>query len=252
MIKKSLKNLFALVFWFWLWAFASWRINKSILLPPPGEVLKRLSELLRETTFYETVFNSLINILLGFAVGVIFGVVCAVLCNVSKISDSLLRPAMTVIKSTPVASFIILALVFVGKKYVPTLICFMMVCPVVFGAVSNGISLRDKDIIEMLNTFNVKPLKKLVVFQIPSILPFLAEGCITSLGLAWKAGIAAEVLCTPKNTIGIELYESKLYLETTDVFCWTLVVIVLSLVLESVLKKIVSKIRKGETKSEKN
>lgn len=251
-MKKIIKYLLVILFWLGLWMFISWKIDKSILLPPPVDVFKRMSELLCEVSFYKTVLKSLINILLGFVLGVIFGVVCAVLCRYSNAADSLLRPAMTVIKSTPVASFIILALVFVGKKYVPTLICFMMVCPVVFGAMTNGISLRDREIMEMLEVFKVKPLKKLFTFQIPSVMPFLAEGCITSLGLAWKAGIAAEVLCTPRDTIGLKLYESKLYLETTDVFCWTLVVVILSLLLEFMLKKIVSKIRKGDTKNEKN
>ena len=115
----------------------------------------------------------------------------------------------------------------------------MMVLPVVFGAVTTGIETRDGQLAEMLGVFEVSPLRKFRVYDFPSVMPNLGEGCRTSLGLAWKAGIAAEVLCTPANTIGLKLYESKLYLETTDVFCWTLVVILLSLLLEGLLHLII-------------
>ncbi|MCQ2471752.1 MAG: ABC transporter permease subunit [Clostridia bacterium] len=246
-LKGFLRSACALIFWMGIWAFVSWKVNKTVLIPSPFQVLKRLFELLQENEFYLTVGQSLLNISAGFFVGVFVAILIAILCHVSKVADTILRPVMTVIRSTPVASFIILALVFMGKKYVPTLICFMMVCPVVFSAVSNGINLRNKDNLEMLNVFSVNPLRKMWIFHIPSILPFLGEGCSNALGLAWKAGIAAEVLCTPQNTIGIMLYESKIYLETTDVFCWTLVVIILSLVLEKLLKTVIEKSKKGES-----
>lgn len=245
--KGFLRTVSALIFWIGIWAFASWKINKTVLVPSPIQVVKRLFELLQDKAFYLTVSQSLLNVLAGFLIGVFFGIFIAVVCHLSKFADTILRPVMTVIRSTPVASFIILALVFMGKKYVPVLICFMMVCPVVFSAVSNGIDLRNKNNLEMLNAFSVKPLRKLFVFHVPSILPFLGEGCSNALGLAWKAGIAAEVLCTPQNTIGIMLYESKIYLETTDVFCWTLVVIIMSFALEKLLKILISKSKKGES-----
>ena len=49
------------------------------------------------------------------------------------------------------------------------------------------------------------------------------------------AGIAAEVLSTPQLGIGTELYFSKTYLETSDLFAWTLVVILLSMMIEKLL-----------------
>ncbi len=250
--KKILRTLGAVAFWLLLWTLISWKVNRAVLIPSPKETALRFIELAGEKQFYLVVLRSLVNILAGFAAGTVFAVLAAVVCHASKTADALLSPAMTVIRSTPVASFIILALVFIGKKFVPTLICFMMVSPVIFSAVSNGIRLRDKDNLEMLNVFNVGFLRKLFSFQLPSLLPFLAEGCSNALGLAWKAGIAAEVLCTPQDTIGIKLYESKLYLETTDVFCWTLVVILMSLLLEAALKRLMGKMKRGGTADEKN
>ena len=44
--------------------------------------------------------------------------------------------------------------------------------------------------------------------------------------------IAAEVLGRPARAIGSQIYDSKIYLETPDLFAWTLVVILLSVLLE--------------------
>lgn len=249
-LKKILTAAGAAAFWLGLWMLVSYRINSTVLVPSPVEVAKRLSGLLREADFYLTVGQSLLHILIGYFAGIVTAGLLAVLCHASGIARALIKPAMTVVRSTPVASFIILVLVFIGKKYVPALICFMMVLPVVFGAVSTGIETRNKELAEMLKTFNVSPLRRLRIYEIPSVMPNFGEGCRTSLGLAWKAGIAAEVLCTPADTIGLKLYESKLYLETTDVFCWTAVVIILSLLLEGLLRLIIRK--KGEKSSEKH
>ena len=69
----------------------------------------------------------------------------------------------------------------------------------------------------------------------PSVGPHFLSACQTCLGLAWKSGVAAEVLTVPLRSIGRELYESKLYLETVDLFAWTAVVVLCSLALEKLL-----------------
>lgn len=233
--RNVLAVIAATVFWVGLWALISWRIGKEVLVPSPAAVAVRLWELLSMGEFWLSVGRSLLHILIGYAAGIAGAVLLAMLCHVSRAANALISPALTVIRATPVASFIILVLVFLGKEFVPSLICFLMVLPVVFGSVSNGIGMRDKKLIEMQHLFRVPALRRFFRFDVPAVLPFFREGSVTAIGLAWKAGIAAEVLCTPPNTIGIALHEARLYLETTDVFCWTLVVILLSLLLEWLL-----------------
>ena len=60
--------------------------------------------------------------------------------------------------------------------------------------------------------------------------------------MGWKAGIAAEVLTVPPLSIGKNIFEAKLYLETTELFAWTLTVILLSLVIERILLRLVGHI----------
>ncbi len=62
----------------------------------------------------------------------------------------------------------------------------------------------------------------------PAFMPFLKSSCRLSLGMSWKAGIMAEVLATPKPSIGKEMAQARTFLATPDLFAWTVVVMILS------------------------
>jgi NitT/TauT family transport system permease protein len=157
-----------------------------------------------------------------------------------RLLDELISPLLSIIKATPVASFIILALFWLTKESIPSFIAFLMVLPIIHGNVSEGIKNTPNELIEMTRIYDVKPLHRLTKLYIPNILPYFVAGFKTSLGLAWKAGVAAEVIALTKNSIGKELYEAKNYLETVDLFTWTLTVIVISRVLEKLLMMMVN------------
>jgi len=106
---------------------------------------------------------------------------------------------------------------------------------VVWANVCAGIRSTDPILLRTAKVFRFSPWRTLRRVYVPSVMPHFLSACRTSLGLAWKSGIAAEVLTVPAISIGKMLYESKLYLETTDLFAWTAVVVVCSLVIEKVL-----------------
>ena len=87
----------------------------------------------------------------------------------------------------------------------------------------------------MNSCFRFPPFRRLRRVWVPSVLPSFLAACRSTLGLAWKAGVAAEVLTVPVRSIGKMLYESRLNLETTDLFAWTVVVILCSLAIEKLL-----------------
>ena len=90
----------------------------------------------------------------------------------------------------------------------------------------------DVQLCEMAMIFRMRGWRRLVYLTIPSVMPYFMAGAQTSIGLAWKAGIAAEVLCTPKGSLVQRLYESKIYLDTPSMFAWTAVVVITSILLE--------------------
>ena len=157
----------------------------------------------------------------------------------------LFYPLISLVKATPVASFIILALVWIKKNGVPVFITFLIVLPIVWSNVSEAINNTDKSMLEMAKVFRFGRLKTVKYIYVNSVLPYFAAGCTTALGLAWKAGVAAEVIALPQSSVGFHLYRAKITIETADLFAWTLVVIILSVLLEKLIVALLKKIRKG-------
>lgn len=241
-IKNATKNILVLLFWLAVWQALAAIVAKPLLLPSPPEVLSRLSVLVTDGVFWKITAASLFRILLGMAAAVVTGTLLAVLTSVSKILHALISPLLVVIKSTPVASFILLALIWMGRDILPAFTAFLMVVPVIWANVSAGISGTDFRLLELSRVYGFSPLKTLRRIYIPSVMPHFLSAVRSAIGLAWKAGIAAEVLTVPKSSIGKLLYEAKLNLETTDLFAWTLVVVLCSLVIEKAVMSAVSSV----------
>lgn len=233
--KAIVKSLLILAFWLAVWQIAAWAAGSVHLLPGPLDVLGRLGRLVQTGAFWQICLTSLWRILLGVLIAVAAAIPLAVLTAVFPLADRLFAPLLTVIKSTPVASFIILALVFLGRETVPVFIAILMVTPVVWGNVSAGIRNTDPALLEMCRAYRVPKGRVLRRVYLPSVLPHFLSAIRTSLGLAWKAGIAAEVLTSARNSIGKEIFEAKQYMETLDLFAWTFVVIVMSLLIEKLV-----------------
>lgn len=240
--KKSVRVIFSVLFWILIWELISLVVAKEILLPSPIKVIVRLYELLGTAEYYSALLGSVFRVFVGFVVGTVIGCITAYLSFVSDLVATLFNPMLTVIRSTPVASFIILALVWMGKEKVPVFTAIIMVIPIVHSAMLSGLNSTDKALAEVADVYNFSYFKKLRLLYLPSALPSFASGAMTSFGLAWKAGIAAEVLCSLKNSIGGKIYTSKLYLESVDLMAWTLTVIVVSLILESIMSHLMTPI----------
>ncbi len=235
--KRFLRPLLALVFWLAVWQGFAVILAKPLLLPSPIEVAVRLCELAVTKDFWFYTFVSLWRIILGVGIAIILGLLLAVLCCRSSLVDTLIAPLLITIKSTPVASFVILVLIWVKRDYVPVLIAGLMVLPIIWANVCAGIRGTDKQLLEMAKVYKLSRSRVLKRIYIPSVMPHFHSACRTALGFGWKSGVAAEVLTVPTHSIGRLIYESKLYLQTTDLFAWTMVVVLLSLLLEKVFLK---------------
>lgn len=242
MAKRLGKSIIVLAFWLAVWAGLAALVGRELLLPGPWVVGRRLIELIVTAHFWQTVAVTLARIVLGAVCGIALGALLGALTCRFRALDALLSPLLTLIRSTPVASFILLILIWVGRDIVPSVIVILMVSPVVWANVAAGVKSTDPALLEMARVYRFPALRTLRRVYIPSVLPHFLSACQTSLGLAWKAGVAAEVLTVPKHAVGKMLYESKLYLETVDLFAWTVVVVLCSLVIEKLLRAAVGRI----------
>ncbi len=250
MIKKILKYLLIIIFWLTVWQISATVMSNELLFPTPIAVIKRFFELLSTADFYKTVGTSVIRITLGIAIAVVLGIVIATVTSAVPLLHDLLLPIMTVIKSTPVASFIILLLLWMGRDVMPAVISTFIVLPVVWTGVESGIHETDRALLEMSRAYGMKGAARVRYIYAPSVKPYFISSLRSSLGMAWKAGIAAEVLALPVISIGKHIFESKLYLETVDLFAWTLAVIVISLVIEQIFVLAVDRIGRKKTGGE--
>ncbi len=241
-LRKLPTALAVLLFWTALWALLARLVGQELLLPSPIAVLKTLAAMAGTADFWLATLRSILRVLAGLMAATLLGILLAILTESSAPARLLLSPAMTLVKSTPVASFIILALLWLGRDILPAFITTLMVLPVVWSNVSAGLAGRDRQLLELAQVYRLPRLRVLRHITIPSVLPHFRAALRSSLGMGWKAGIAAEVLTVPPLSIGKNIFEAKLYLETTELFAWTLAVIVLSLIIERVLLRLVGRI----------
>ena len=89
--------------------------------------------------------------------------------------------------------------------------------------------------LEMARVFALSRGKRLRAVYLPAVVPYVLGACRVSVGMALKAGVAGEIIGLPRWSIGEQLYLSKLYLNTADLFAWSLTIIALSLLLEKLL-----------------
>ena len=231
-LNKPLRILFALAFWILVWVLAARKIGNNLLFPSPGTVAVTLWGLMKTSLFYKITAHSLWNVLSGILYALLSGAILAILTYRVPFLRDLVLPMMTVVKATPVASFIVLLLIWIGAAKVPSIITFLIVLPVVWTNLDEGLRRQDPQLERVAKIYQMPWLRRLRLLTLPSVKPYFVSACRTSLGLAWKAGIAAEIIAMPRNSIGTMIGTARQYLNTEEMFAWTLTVILLSLLFE--------------------
>ncbi len=231
-VRRFFGGVTVVSFWMLLWEMVSRFIAHEILLPSPRTVAATLWRLWGTVPFWQAVAASLVRVVGGFAVAVIVGTVLAVLTTRYRLLDRLCAPLLHIVRAAPVASFIILAYFFLDLQILPAFIAFLMVLPLVWANVSQGIRGTDPRLLEMATVYRFGRWKTLRYVRVPSVMPYFEAACTTGLGFAWKSGIAAEVICSPNHSIGEFLLDAKAYLEMPEVYAWTATVILLSVLME--------------------
>lgn len=233
--KRRLGLLAAAGFWLGVWQLAALAVGQPVLLPTPAQALEELVRLLPTPALWQRAAFSTGRILLGFGLGAVCSTVLAAAAWRWGAMELLLAPVMQLVKATPVASFIILALVWVSGRSLSVLISFLMVVPVLYGAVRTGLGSVDRQLVEMGQVFRLSRWRRLRAIWLPGVLPAFRQGCSVALGICWKSGIAAEIIGLPDGSLGDALYRAKITLSTGEMFAWTAVILLLSAGFEKLL-----------------
>lgn len=219
-------------------------IGEELFLASPVSVIKALFALLRDGAFYSALANTFFGICAGFFTAFIAASLLAALSFRFSLARTLLSPLFSVVKATPVASFTILAVILFGSSRLSSIMSFLMVLPVIYSGVLAGLDNTSPELREAARVFHIPLLRRVVYIYLTSSMPFLRSACAVSLGLCWKAGVAAEVIGISANTLGKKLYESKLYFDTASLFAYTAVIVVVSVLFEKLMLRALRRLGK--------
>ena len=219
--KRIIRNIGATLLALTVWELAALLLRRNILVASPVDVLKVLPSLWSSGDFYASVWFSMSRIIEGFLLGTSVGCLLAALASRFAVAEVLLMPYMAAVKSVPVASFVIIALIWLSSSQLSVFITFLIVLPVIYSNILKGLQSTDRKMLEMADAFGVPVIRRLIK-------PYLMSASSVAMGLAWKSGVAAEIIGIPDGSIGESLYFAKVYLNTPELFAWTLTIVILS------------------------
>lgn len=244
--KKWLRKIIILAFWLFLWQLFSLAVNNKILLVGPLETVQVFMQKVILFSFWQSIIRTILRIGIGFFVAFLVGFFIALISYRFQLFEEILAPFMNMIKSIPVASFVVLFLIWWNSGVLAVAISFMVVLPNSYVNILEGLKHTDDKLLEMAKVMNMPTKNKLLYVYRPALAPFIESSLKISIGMCWKAGIAAEVIGTPSYSIGEQLYMSKIYLDTAGVLAWTAVTIVLCTFFEKISLSLWYKIKDWE------
>lgn len=247
-LKKIAISLAVFAIWIAIWWIAAIVVfNKygdNYFLPSPLDTLLALINLLKKPSFYRVVFASLLRVIAGLLFGTVVGTALAFICHKVDFLRSLFSPVISVLKAMPVATFILLLWITVKGSSLTILIGVIMVLPIIFQNVLSGLDSIDKNLLEVTKVYGFSLYKRMKILVFPSLRSYLFPAIITSVGLAFKSQIAAEIIAYTNNSIGGFIYDANYALKTDEVFAWAAVIVVFSIALETICKKLLGRVKK--------
>ncbi len=240
--KTLILRIAAIAFWIAVWEAVALRIGSELIIATPIKVAQVFFEMIFKADTWRSLGFSLVRISSGFALAFVLGSVLAAVSSRLQAVKILLSPITSAIKSTPVASFVILAIIWFGSKNLSVFISFLMVFPVIYLNILKGIESVDKELLEMAKVFNISLGRRIMYIYMPSLMPFVISACSVALGLCWKSGVAAEVIGISSGSIGERLYRAKLYFETGELLAWTAAIILISTAFEKLIMLILKRV----------
>ena len=221
-----------------VWKIGAVAVGADVILPGPLVALNAVGAVLSSDEFLPALKATALRGLSAFLVSAFLGLFFGVLAGIVKEIRGLLTPFVVIVKSTPVMSFILLALIWFPSGFVPVFTAILMAFPIIYENVAAGVAIVDPRLIEMARVYRVSKVRILFTILMPGLFAFFFAGARTAMGIIWKAVIAAEILSRPAAAVGSSMYEAKIYIETASVIAWTLVAVLLSALSEMILHRV--------------
>lgn len=240
--QNKYKSVLIIIFWTAMWEVISLVIDREIYLPSPMSAFNALTTILGHSESYIIILHSTYRTLAGFGLSCIFGITLGYLSGRNDLLRDILTPFVSIMRTVPVMSIIIIALIWFKSTNVPIFVAILMCFPIMWTNTVEGIKNTDIKLLEVCSIYSISKLRIITSVYLRSALPYIKAGMISSLGIGWKVTSAAEVMSLPKYSIGSCLYDSKVYLDIPSLFAWTIIIVILSYIFERLLAAAMSKL----------
>jgi ABC-type nitrate/sulfonate/bicarbonate transport system, permease component len=186
-----------------IWEISSKINNNPSTYPDVIDTFKKLIELLSNQQTYKAIFTSLGTILITLLISFIFAIILGTLSGLFNSINKILTPLITFMKVIPTACIVVLLIVFVKSFYSTIIVIFLVVFPILYEAIVNGIKNIDKNIINSLRLEGLYTWNSISKVIIPSILPYMYVGIVSSFGLGMKVEIMSEIIVGSASIAGL-------------------------------------------------
>lgn len=228
-----------MVFWLLMWQLASALVPAKIFLASPIEVLVELRGLLGSGEFYGAIGFTFLRVAIGFFGAMLAGVGLALAAYKLPLVETLLRPFMGFVKAAPVAAFTLITLLMFGPRNQSAIITFLMVLPIFYSNTLASLKSVEPERFEAAAVFGMLNSDRFRFIYLPYVTPFFASSCELGWGVAWKAGVSAEIVAIAAGSLGGMIYDAKVNILSARVLAYTLTVVIIALILERLSKKLI-------------
>lgn len=196
----------------WLtWIIVAATVKNEYLIPPFAQSMGQFFNLFTLPFFWKalgwTILRTVIALLISFAIAVI----CAVVAAYVKPFASFMRPIVAVFRSLPTMAVLLLILVWTTPRTAPIVVAFLVLFPMCYSQLSEGIAEVDSELLQMVKVYNVKKTKVLTKIYLSRLAPKLIEQSGANLSFGIKLIISAEVMASTYTAIGGMMSEAVIY-----------------------------------------
>jgi NitT/TauT family transport system permease protein len=240
-MKKNLIGASSVFVLFLAWVIAEALVGNEILMPGPLAVFKAVFAILTGADTLMAIGATILRLLLALSIALISGLLTGVAAGLNGYVAHFMRPFITILRTVPVVAIIIILLILFGFSQTPYIITFLMIFPLIYQATDDGIRNIDSELIDVYKLEDDRFFSGLLNCYLPLIGEQIKTAFLQSAGLGIKVLIMAEYLAQTRFSIGNMLYQEKINLRFDYVFGWTVLLILMAIILESMIRHYVEK-----------
>ena len=245
-MKKIEKILVPLIFWFVIFWGLSLIVNNPILFPSPYAVLVKMSEKLISYSFWLLFFKTGLKIVFALILSQSLGVIFAYLSYRSSFMRGISDSFMAFVKTSPVAVLTIILLVWLPASLISIFLVILVVLPQTYLSLLSSLDNIDRDVREMLDIFRVGSKNRLKYVYGRLMFQTLLSSFSFVWGFAWKSGISGEIISQARQSFGNLFYQAKIYLEIDELFAYSILLVLLTFLLEKLILYLIRRIYYAE------